>query len=467
MSPTAATLPIPAAPTGLSEAVIASLIGAMGLIALSFGAARWKSGDRTAVWFGVFAVLYGTRLAGESELVQPALPEIVWRYGDAFVTYVIVAPLALFLESLFGRGWRSTLRRTWQAILVYAPLALARDLVRGHPGETALWLNPPVVSVAGIVAMAHVLAFWRRESWSRDFRLAAAGGLVFLAVAAYRTFGGVLPLEPLAMLLFMTSVGYLVARRMLASERTLVAVSRELELARKIQQSILPRSLPQVAGLEVGACYLPMNQIGGDFYDFDTHHPGRLGLIVADASGHGVPAALVASMVKIAFAAESERVHQPGLALTNVNRTLCDRFDGAYVTACCAFFDPVGLRLGYASAGHPAPLLRRRDGRVESLPQGGLLLAFDPRARYLTAEAAVQPGDRIVFYSDGLIEAANARDEFFGDTRLGEVVAERRGLGPQAFIGRLMSELRAWTGPGAELQDDVTVVVVDIGPPPL
>jgi sigma-B regulation protein RsbU (phosphoserine phosphatase) len=453
------------APTETAEAIVAALIAAMGLVALALGAARWKSGDRSAVWFAVFAGLYGLRLAGQSQLFQPALPEIVWRYLGAFVTYIIVAPLALFLESLFGPGWRSSVRRIWQAILVYAPLALILDLVRGRPGETARWLNGPVVLVAGVAVVGHVLAFWRRDSWSAEFRLAATGGLIFMGVATYQTFWGSLPLEPFAMLLFMTSVGYLVARRMLASERTLVAMSRELELARKIQQSILPRSLPEVPGLKAAACYLPMNQIGGDFYDFDTHHPGRLGLIVADVSGHGVPAALVASMVKIAFAAETERIDRPALALANINRTLCDRFEGAYVPAGCAFIDPVGLTLNCSNAGHPPPLLRRREGRVEVVGEHGLLLAFDPRARYVDSRVSLQPGDRVVFYSDGLIEAANARDEFFGDARFGQVLAAGSAATPQEFIEELLRELRAWMGPDAELQYDVTVVVVDVASP--
>jgi sigma-B regulation protein RsbU (phosphoserine phosphatase) len=451
------------APTEISEVVVASLILFMGMAALGFGVSRWKSGDRTAVWFGLFAALYAARLAGESELVQPALPEVVWRYWDAFVTYIIVAPLALFLESLFGPGWRSSLRRTWQAILVYASFALIHDLVSGRPGEAALWLNPPVVMVTGAVAVAHAIAFWRRQSLPREFRVAFAGGLLFLGVAAYQTLGGALELEPFAMLLFLTAVAYSVAQRMLAGERRLVAVSREMELARKIQQSILPRSLPTVPGLRVGVGYLPMSQIGGDFYDFDTHHPGQLGIIVADVSGHGVPAALVASMVKMAFAGESGRIDQPGQALTNINRTLCDRFEGAYVTACCAFIDPVNLTLTYSSAGHPAPLLRRRGGRVESLREGGLLLAFEPQVRYASAEVALRKGDRIVFFSDGLAEASNVRDEFFGDTRLGEVVASGATSDPAVFVDQMVAEMRRWMGPETALQDDVTLVVVDVG----
>ena len=127
-------------PTELSVAIIASLIMAMGLIALALGAARWQSGDRTAVWFGVFGCLYGARLAGHSQLIQPALPEVSWRYLDAFITYAIIVPVGLFVESLFGHGWRSALRRTWQAAAAYALLAMAHDLARREPGGT-LWLN--------------------------------------------------------------------------------------------------------------------------------------------------------------------------------------------------------------------------------------------------------------------------------------------------------------------------------------
>jgi sigma-B regulation protein RsbU (phosphoserine phosphatase) len=448
-------------PTELSEAIIASLTIAIGLIALALGISRWQSGDRTAVWFGLFGCLYGARLAGHSQLVQPALPEVAWRYLDAFITYAIIVPVGLFVESLFGHGWRSTLRRTWQAAAGYAVLAMAHDLARRQPGAT-LWLNVPVVLTAGGIATAHVLAHWWRDRWSQEFRVAAAGGLVFVSVATYQTLGGALQLEPFAMLVFMLAVGYVVAQRMLANERQLVTVSQELDLARKMQQSILPRELPAVAGLGVAACYVPMGAIGGDFYDFDTSQANRLGVIVADVSGHGVPAALVASMVKIAFAAEAERLDKPSLALANINRTLCGSFHGAYVTACCGLIDAISRRLIYSSAGHPAPLLRRRDGRVEQLQERGLLLAFDAHAQYPTAEVALHLGERLVFFSDGLVEACNARDEFFGNARLEQLVAASIAVTPDQLVDEIVGEVHRWVGLDTQLQDDMTLVVVDV-----
>jgi phosphoserine phosphatase RsbU/P len=118
--------------------------------------------------------------------------------------------------------------------------------------------------------------------------------------------------------------------------------------------------------------------------------------------------------------------------------------------------------LGYASAGHPAPLLRGSDGRVSQLDQRGLLLAFDATAQYATAEVALNAGDRVVFFSDGLVEACNARDEFFGDARLEQLLVAGTAGTPEQFVDCIVAELRRWVGSDRHLQDDVTVVVVDV-----
>jgi phosphoserine phosphatase RsbU/P len=448
----------------LSDAIVGVLILAVGLVALAFAAMRLPSRDRVPFWFGLFACLYGVRLAGGSELVRAFIPlsPIAWTHGGAFITYAILVPAALFVESLFGPGWRGLLRRLWQGLAVYATLAIANDLVRGEP-RASMWLNAPAAITFATIGTAHLIAYWRWTEWSRGFRVAVIGGLLFGAGAAYETLGGTVPVEAVAMLVFVASLGYLVAERMLDGERRLVAVSRELELARQIQQSILPRTVPRVAGLRLAACCLPMSDVAGDFYDLVPWRPGSLALVVADVSGHGVPAALVASMVKVAFAAEADRLDAPGIALTNMNRTLCGRFEGAYVTACCALVDTAGGRVRYARAGHPPPLLRRADGRIERLDAGGLALVFDPAAEYTTTDVALGSGDRLVFFSDGLLEATNPRDEFFGDRRLEQLLADPAPLAPGPFLDRLVQELRAWIGRPAELQDDVTVVVVDLG----
>jgi sigma-B regulation protein RsbU (phosphoserine phosphatase) len=455
--------------TELAEAVVGTLIFTLGLVSIVFGVL--PSRERTPLWLGLFASLYGIRLAADSELLRAlfGVGASFWHYLDAFITYAIITPGARFLESAIGPGWRGLLRRTWQALGVYAALAIGNDLWQGEPGAT-LWLNPPAVVTAAGIGIAHVVAHWRRQRWSREGFVVLAGGLCFAAVALYETVSGGstlgrgarVELEPLAMLVFLASLGYFVAGRIVAGERRLVAVSRELDLARQIQLSILPAVTPTVPGLRLAARYLPMGDVAGDFYDFETTRPGSLGLIVADVSGHGVPAALVASMVKVAFAAEAERLQDPGRVLQNMNRTLCGKFERAYVTACCGVLTDSGRRLAYSLAGHPAPLLRHADGRLERLERGGMPLTFDLDAAYPGGEVALAPGDRLLFFTDGLLEAPNARDEFFGDAQLARTLEAGVWLETEALADRLVEELRRWIGPDAPLHDDVTLVVVDV-----
>ncbi len=445
----------------LAEVLAAVLILAMGVLALVESPWRGPWKDRTAIWFGLVACLYGVRLAGESPLLRPYAGDLLCRYVDAFITYTILVPVGLFAESLLGPGWRFLLRRLWQTTGMCALASVLWDLGRNRPGSL-LWFNRPLVLIAGSLIVAHLLWHWLTDRLRPGYTTAAAGAVVFLGVAVYQTLGGAYRLEPLAMLVFVGSVGHLVARRMLDGERRLVAVSRELELAREIQASILPREVPSVAGVDTAAGYFPCGEVGGDFYDFAPATAHGLGLIVADVSGHGVPAALVASMVKVAFAAEADGVEQPGHVLTRINQVLCGKFTGAYVTACCAHVEPGRGVLRIACAGHPSPWILRRDGALERLHLSGLLLAFDPRASYETSEVPIRAGDRLVFLSDGLVEATNATGEFFGESVFPRLIADGRLLAAKAFLDHTVASLQAWIPSPHHLQDDVTVIVVDV-----
>lgn len=455
-------------PTELLEAIIGSLVITLGLLSAAFAALRLPIRDRAALWFGVFVLLYGVRLAGDSELVQPLfpVPRVFWEYLDASITYGILVPAGLFVEALMGPGWRSSLRWTWRALATYPIPAIAYDVVTHQPGAM-MWVNPLAVTGAGAVTMVNVLRLWRGHV-PHEVRIAMIGGALFGSVALFETLAGrgllgpSVDAEPLAMLVFVGTLAYMVVHRALVTERRLIAVSRELQLAREIQQSILPRERPRIAGLDVAARYVPMTDVAGDLYDFVEHGATRLGVLVADVSGHGVPAALVASMVKVALAAEVERLDDPGQALRGMNRTLWGKFERAYVTALLASFDAAGGRLTYARAGHPPALVRRADGVVEPLDRGAMPLAFVPEVPYATAEVRLVRGDRVVLFTDGLLEAMNLRGEFFGDERLRELVAADGSHGADRFADRLLEELRRWIGPGAQLQDDVTLVVVDV-----
>ncbi len=345
---------------------------------------------------------------------------------------------------------------------------------------SVLWINQIVVIIHFALGAAFLIGSFRKSSSERLLRpapparrgmiAAVIGGGIFAALASYETLlrrsplDSINSLEPVGMLAFIARLGYFVPERAIESERRLFSISKELETARNIQQSILLATTPSAAGLEVIASYLPMAEVAGDFYDFPDQRNGRLVVLVADVSGHGVPAALIASMVKIAFAAQADHASDPARVIAGMNHALCGKFEFAYVTATYAFLDPTRRVLAYASAGHPPILLLRASGEIESLEEGGLVLAFTPDAPYSTASVPVNPGDRILLYTDGLLEAADLRGAFFGDARLFESLRGAAALDLPASLAHLIGDLNAWRGPTAPLTDDVTLVAVALHP---
>ena len=181
---------------------------------------------------------------------------------------------------------------------------------------------------------------------------------------------------------------------------------------------------------------------------------------MADVSGHGIPAALIASMVKIAFAAQRPHADGPAAVLTGMNEALSGQLGGQYVTAAFLFIDRAAGLMRYAAAGHP-PLLRWSAGqhRTQRLEENGLPLGLMDGVRYQQLECPVEPGDRFVLYTDGLVEAANAEGEFFGLERVEAAAAAGAGLSAERLANKLLDEMTAWAGPTAG--DDLTLVVVD------
>ena len=453
-------------PRLLAEAIIGSFFVAIALAAAAAGASARPKRAVAPLWFSLFTVLYGLRLLSRSALVQAATPwpPEVFRYADPFITYMILVPMGCFVETILGSGWHRIIRRTWQVTLVIAIVAIVMELVRGQPGSS-MAINAPLVLLTVAIQLPHLVRMARRGwPWPREGWLVTAALALFTGVALFETLSQrrVLPgidAEPLAMLLLIAALGWFVLVRARDESFAFVALSRELELARRIQESLLPQQMPNVPGVKIDGTYLPMSAVAGDFYDIVQLHNGHLAVIVADVSGHGVPAALVASMVKLAFATATERHDRPGEILTSLNNALTGKFERAYVTACVAVVDPRDESLAYAAAGHPPPLLRRDDGRVERLEQGGVALALLPVAKYATAEIVFGGGDRLVLYTDGLLEGMRAgSDEFFGDAELARVVATAPPSGN--LSERLLEAYRAWTGGGA-LTDDVTLVIVE------
>ncbi len=249
----------------------------------------------------------------------------------------------------------------------------------------------------------------------------------------------------------------------LVRQQELAAVERErieseLRVARTIQQTLLPKAVPALDGWEIAAYWQPARAVGGDFYDFLQFPDGRLGLVIADVTDKGVPAALVMATTRTLLRAAAERLISPSEVLARANEVLCpDIPPKMFVTCLYAVLDPATGRLQYANAGHDMPYLRRRSG-VEELRARGMPLGLLPGMQYEEKEAMLAPGDTVLFYSDGLVEAHNSERAMFSFQRLSGLVNDHPGGGD--LIRHLLAELASFTGPGWEQEDDVTMLTL-------
>jgi phosphoserine phosphatase RsbU/P len=243
----------------------------------------------------------------------------------------------------------------------------------------------------------------------------------------------------------------------------LQTIQREMDTARQIQLSILPREIPAIEGLDIAARYIPMTAVAGDFYDFIAIDKKRIGILVADVSGHGMPAALISSMLKIALDGQTGCASDPARVLAGLNRALCGKFQGHFVTAAYILVDTERQSLLYAGAGHPPLILRDRTAAATSeFVENGLFLGFFPEATYTAVELPFRPGDWGVLYTDGIPETTNPSEEQFGVDRFRDFLESNHDLSAGQFVDRFLGELSQWSdaASGREQEDDITLLAI-------
>jgi serine phosphatase RsbU (regulator of sigma subunit)/anti-sigma regulatory factor (Ser/Thr protein kinase) len=252
-------------------------------------------------------------------------------------------------------------------------------------------------------------------------------------------------------------VGQLV-REQEAEAATRQRFEQELEVARLIQQNFLPKKLPDLPGWQIAAYYRPAREVGGDFYDVIPLPDGRVAFVVGDVTDKGVPAALVMSATRSVLRASATRLIEPGVVLERVNEHLCpDMPAKMFVTCLYGVLDPATGRLRFANAGHDLPYVKTADGVIE-LRARGMPLGLMPGMDYEEKEAVLEPGESVLLHSDGVVEAHDPDREMFGFPRLKETMAGSPG--GRELIDLVISELEAFTGPGAEQEDDITMVTL-------
>jgi serine phosphatase RsbU (regulator of sigma subunit)/predicted ester cyclase len=239
-------------------------------------------------------------------------------------------------------------------------------------------------------------------------------------------------------------------------------IEQEMRVARDIQQASLPREVPEPEGWQVSPYYQPAREVGGDFYDFFDLEDSRVGIVVGDATGKGMPAALVAEATSNMLRAVAQALgsSSPSEVLARVNETLLARIpQNMFVTCFYAVLEPKRGNLRYANAGHDLPYLRRNGGKVEELRARGMPLGLMPGMGYEQKETVFDVGEAALFYSDGLVEAHDPQGQMFGFPRLRELVSEH-GDEKRALEEALLEELYSFVKEGWEQEDDITLLTL-------
>jgi sigma-B regulation protein RsbU (phosphoserine phosphatase) len=439
--------------------VIAVVLCTVGVGMLLLGALSERKARGSFFYTGLFALAYGTRLAFNTSSFGLLSGHPRWLdYVRSAFEYLVPIPAAFLFETFSGNRRQALHRVVIIALVACAAVAIPYEAVTHAPYAMKTVIDALVLVLLAVLTLDLLSPGTEAGNW-----LIRIGALVFAVFIMNEHFHFVrdpygLTREPIGFLFLLFTIAMTTMQRGTHAEQRLVAVDSELATARRIQMAALPRTNPDLAGLEVAAVYMPASDVAGDFYDFLELENGRLGVFIADVSGHGVPAALVASMLKIALATQSENASSPARILSALNQLFCGRLERQFITAAYVHIDPVAGTLVTASAGHPPPILRH-GGTAEEIVANGVVLGRFRDARYDEVTRSFAPGDTLVLYTDGVTETMNKDAEMWGDERLRTRVALHDGSA-EALAGTIVGDVASWRGIAGAPDDDVTLIVV-------
>ncbi len=460
---------------GLRDQMPAIMLGSIfvfvGVVALALSLVRHRNTMRAVVWFGLLSSFYGLRLLSEARAFVGVLPPFAMAAREfviVLLTHVILIPALMVWYELSTGGIRRLVKTLVMVASAIALIGICVALTTGDNGRLLPLNNVLAILFTILIAALNLVPSLSRRYLLIQSRVMAIGTLVLAAMVLQVNLATFLPIqrwsawEPVAFGIFVLSVGYVAIERVLVNERKLLSIEQELDVAREIQKSILPESLPKVAGLQVAATYHPAASVAGDFYEFVEVDAKRIGFLVADVSGHGVPAALIASMIKVAMHAVRSSAANPSELMRGLNRIMTQQLNGQFVTAAYLFLDLEAKLARYAGAGHPPMMRWNGSGAVERVESNGLLFGVLRETEYPSVEVAVKAGDRFLLYSDGLTETENAAGEQFQEKRMEALIKQGGDAEVKELSERLFRESAAWQPPTLPQQDDVTMLLVEV-----
>ena len=442
----------------------------MGLAAAGFSAARGGGGKfRLLLWQGIFSALFGARVLAAVPASFSILPQWMWpsrSFVLEIITYLIIIPAALFWMELSAGFLRRLLKIALMAASLLGVVGIIASFILQSPEKLVPAANLLAVVLLLALTPLVVIPGLARKNLIVQSPVAAAGTLIAAVASLYaavQTFVHVPELaflEPAGVALFVLALGYVAAEKVLSDEHRPFSVEDELAVAREIHNSILPEEVPELYGVKVSATHHPTPKLAGDFYEFLAVDSKHAGFLVADVSGHGVPAALIAAMVKVAAQKVTPQAADPREVLRGLNRTLTRQLRGKFVSLAYLWVDVETGTAKYSGAGHP-PLIRWRGGKLERFESNGLLMGVMANADYPVRELELRPGDRFLLYTDGLIEPENAEGHPFGESRLEHVLRNDQGRPPDVLAQDLLWEINRWQPAFVTQEDDITMIVID------
>ncbi len=459
----------------LREQIPAVMLGSIfvfvGVAALAIAAIRHRKTMRAIVWFGLFSGCYGLRLLLQSPAFIAILPSRVAPLRSILIvilTHVILIPALLVWYDLGKGPIRKAVMIMTVAAIIVGVLGIGNALITGVPYRFLPLNNVLAILFTLALAVINVVPALSKRYVAIQSPVLAGGSLVLAVAALQVNLSTFLPIqrwesfEPVAFGIFVLSVGYVAVEYVLLSEKRLLSIEHELSVAREIQNSILPTSTPEIAGLNVAATYRPATSVAGDFYEFVEIDPQHIGFLIADVSGHGVPAALIASMIKVAMHAVKSSAANPSELMKGLNRILTQQLRGQFVTAAYLYLDLEVKLARYAAAGHPPMVHWKGSGAIERVESNGLLFGVLRETEYPSVEVPLRSGDHFLLYTDGLTETENSLGEQFQARRLQAVLQQFRQATMEGLSETLFRESSAWQPASLPQQDDVTMVLVEV-----
>jgi sigma-B regulation protein RsbU (phosphoserine phosphatase) len=446
----------------------------VGLVACSISAIRSRKENRILLWFGLLNIMWGVRILAYAPAAFSMLPRPLSASRldvIALLSYLTVVPALLFFLEMSRGVLRRILHIMLLADSVICLAGIYSVLFTESPYRCIPFSNVLVIALVLIVAMViWVPSLSERFGFPRHWvsQLGLLGTGLATLYANLRGFFG-LPeyqiLEPLAFAVLIFSLGYVIAERIFSDGRRLIAIENELAIAREIQTSVLPTGIPENTSLLISAAYCPMTAVAGDFYEFIPVDEHRVGFLVADVSGHGVPAALIAAMIKVAMQSLVHCANMPGEVLSGLNHILSGQLRSQLVSAAYLWLDMEHGCALYSAAGHP-PLILWRQRRLERIESNGILIGVLPDADYPVCEIPLSLGDRFLLYTDGVIEPENTSGDSFGDREFEDIVRKNQLRSPSDLSEDLLRGVRRWQPASVTQQDDITLIVIDIAQSP-